>query len=580
MRITKLVLAAVSVIFISSICYFGLLGANLVNLVQGLKDRDLRKTIQASKNITFLTQWQDMLYSDSSGFCRVLLPVRALRQGSLLVLEASNLSQKGLATFQGLLKNDSERFSTNWSEVSSKLPVLLTHAQELQTTLSSDSIGKLAKLAGKEQDLTKINNVLNKLTQNHDLLTALATIFPQVVGVNGSTHYTILLQNNMEIRPTGGFMGSYAQIFFEKGGLKNYLVEDIYVPDGAIIGHVNPPPPIQQAFKQGWWRLRDSNWDPDFPKAVETISWFFEKGGVDVGDGVIAINLAVVEDMLAILGEINLPDYGQEVSKENLYAIAQYEAERDFFPGSTQKRNFLNSLANYLLLHVEELSLDQLTQLLGVLGKHLENKGIQFYFEDQTVQEIITNHGWSGRIVPAIAEAITKDYLYLVESNLSSNKANCCVAREVYQKVVTGPEAFRVETEIMFTNQSPVERARPPKFWGGDYRNYLRILLPKTAQLKSLTINDRELGNKEVEVKLRESSQLKEYGFFVEVPHLQEVNVKFAYVLPGTTDEGYQIYIQKQSGLAPYWYTLDYNTNGNIQQTKRLIDRDQIFEFK
>src|SRR3989344_469487 len=78
--------------------------------------------------------------------------------------------------------------------------------------------------------------------------------------LDGKT-YIVLLQNNTELRATGGFMGSYARIETDKAGIKKIEVQDIYQPDGQIAGHVEPPYPVQEAFRQGWWKLRDSNWD-------------------------------------------------------------------------------------------------------------------------------------------------------------------------------------------------------------------------------------------------------------------------------------------------------------------------------
>src|SRR3989344_6988876 len=53
--------------------------------------------------------------------------------------------------------------------------------------------------------------------------------------------YIVLLQNNRELRPSGGFMGSYARFKVQGSGLKEFTVQDIYVPDGQIAGHIDPP---------------------------------------------------------------------------------------------------------------------------------------------------------------------------------------------------------------------------------------------------------------------------------------------------------------------------------------------------
>jgi hypothetical protein len=580
MRKKKLLIVTISTLPGLIFLLFVILVLNIYFLSVNLRQGKMNEAVHAAKNIAFLTGWEESLCSKESVLCRPLIPLKALRKSSLLIVEFSEVSQITGIIFQAVVSNQPDHIPTHLNEVNNRLPVLLEHSQELNALISSQNIKKLASLMGMSSDLIKFQYLLEEFSANSKAVYDLSQIFHELIGVGGKKHYTVLLQNNMEIRATGGFMGSFAQVFFENGGLSNYEVEDIYVPDGAIVGHVNPPAPIQEAFKQGWWRLRDSNWDPDFPTATQAIRWFFEKGGVDAGDGIIAINLSVVEEFFNIIGEINLPDYGQEVSRENLYSIAQFEAERDFFPGSTQKRNFLNSLSTNLFLNIEKINTNQLLQLLRVFQLQLHGKNIQINLKDSQKQKMISSLGWTGEMGWLKVEEITNDHFYSVESNLGANKANCCVVREVKQKAISESEYFQVYTEIKFLNQSPVERAKPPKYWGGDYKNYQRIYLSDKAILGSIFVDDKELGDLDVSAKMREGINLKEYGFFIEVPHLKEVKVRFSYKLPKETQDGYRLYVQKQPGLSGYWHTVEYINGEVTQQTKRLIDKNEIIQFK
>ena len=109
--------------------------------------------------------------------------------------------------------------------------------------------------------------------------------------------YVVLLQNNTELRATGGFMGSYARLRFRNGTLQSTKFEDIYEPDGQLYGYVKPPAPLDKAFENGSWKLRDSNWDPDFRVSAPQIAWFFSQGG-EVVDGLVALNLTTVLKVL------------------------------------------------------------------------------------------------------------------------------------------------------------------------------------------------------------------------------------------------------------------------------------------
>ena len=155
----------------------------------------------------------------------------------------------------------------------------------------------------------------------------------------------VLFQNNFELRPTGGFLGSYAMVDLERGVVRNIRVQDIYAPDGQVEGYIEAPPPVKEyLFQSGGWKLRDANWDPNFPDSAKTIAWFFEKGGYDSIDAVVAINFSLVQDVLRVLGPVELPDYHLTVDENSVYQFAQVQAEKDFFPGATHKSDALVQL--------------------------------------------------------------------------------------------------------------------------------------------------------------------------------------------------------------------------------------------
>ena len=85
-------------------------------------------------------------------------------------------------------------------------------------------------------------------------------------------------------------------------------------------------------YQRGGWKLRDANWDPDFPQAVQTLLWFFDKGGYQNIDGVVTVTLSSVQEYINILGPLYLPDYNKYIDAEGLYAFAQNQTEQSFSP--------------------------------------------------------------------------------------------------------------------------------------------------------------------------------------------------------------------------------------------------------
>ena len=88
-------------------------------------------------------------------------------------------------------------------------------------------------------------------------------------------HILVMLQNPSEIRPAGGFLGSYADVTIASGTITDISVHDIADVDMAFTQKIVPPKPLQLEVAR--LRPADANWFFDFPSsASKTISFFNE----------------------------------------------------------------------------------------------------------------------------------------------------------------------------------------------------------------------------------------------------------------------------------------------------------------
>lgn len=397
------------------------------------------------------------------------------------------------------------------------------------------------------------------------------SFLPELLGKTEEKTYFILLQNNMELRATGGFLGSYAKVKFKDGVLSDFIIEDIYVPDGQIIGHVEPPDPIEEAFGQGWWKLRDANWDPDFSKAAKVIDWFFEKGGEEKADGFIGVNLILFREILGITGPVKLINYSQVVREDNFYQTIQAYAEVGFFPGSTQKKNILSDFGLALWEELKKLNRLERLKLLRLVLKNLGEKQILVSIFDENGPDLI-GIGWDG----ALGQASGQDgFLYLVETNLGANKANCCVERRVEHQVKIDPSGGRLENlKIVYKNSSRFESPVPPVFWGGNYINYLRVYLPIISKEIKVKIDGQEIKSAEVDMADRKENKLTEIGFWVRVGAMTEKTVEISFESPGEPAGRYRLTIQKQSGIEVIPYRLELEFGNKVVKISKEIIKD------
>lgn len=403
-------------------------------------------------------------------------------------------------------------------------------------------------LQKKAQDLKEIKEKLNLVSKGMKIL-------PEMLGLDGrKREYLVLLQNEAELRATGGFIGSYAILSFQNGKLLNFEVKDVYEADGQLKGHVEPPIEIKNYLGEANWFMRDANWNPDFVKASADIQWFLSQEINKKVDGVIGINLAVAKAIVGVIGEINVTDFKEKITKDNLYEQAEYYSESKFFPGSTQKASFLGTLGSQMFEEIKGLKAKQQLELVSSLVDLLEKNEIQLAFNNNETAKLATDLGWDGTMYQGkcTKENCFSDYLFIVDSNFGVNKTNYFLSRSMEQVVDINESLVERTLKVNYENL-----AKSNDFPGGQYKNYLRVYLPMDVNLSQISVIDDKTNSRKIytgdEIRIKEINGKKEVGFLVIVPVLSKETVEIKYssanILTGKDKFSYVSYVQKQSGF-------------------------------
>lgn len=441
--------------------------------------------------------------------------------------------------------------------------------------------------------------IMKKLTSFTDMLNITeGTIdtWPTLFGFENKKTYLMLFQNNMELRPGGGFIGSYGLLSIKNGKSDKLQIHNVYDADGQLKEHVEPPYGLRRYLGVSHLFLRDSNFDPDFIRNSALAQQLLQKETGQKVDGVIAIDTAVLKNLIGILGSVDMPDYHQTVTADNFYLVTQTHAEKNSFAGSTQKQDFLRSLTNALmnkLLSEKHLPYQRLTQLAteAILQKHL-----LFAFSDQSVQNVFSVNGLSSTLQDDRTSKTNTafDYTGVVDANVGTNKANFYVKRSLVQSVkIDGSGGLQATASATYTNTST--KISP---FGGEYRDFVQFIIPESA-----TFDDVLIDNKSVEysaaitdpdvftsegftpppgLEVQESTELgkKVIGFFFIVPQGQTKTVSISYNTDYVIDTRqavftYDMHIFKQPGTVadPYQLWISYPPSFNVVVTdKRLSD--------
>jgi len=400
--------------------------------------------------------------------------------------------------------------------------------------------------------LTKNKKFQNAKFKMENLSTAIKLAQQQLIGQH---QYMLIFQNSQELRATGGFMGSFALLKINNGMIEKLNFYDIYDADGQFKTQVEAPAGLKEYLSAGKGeRLPDANWQADFPSSSQKILSFMQMANFKGIDGVIAVNLETVKNLLDVVGGVYLPDYGMTITSDNFSTIARADRET-FFPGKKAKKQFLETVFNYLKLELVSLRLDQQEKLLQTINYQLQTKNIQFFSTNSDIQNNFEELNIAGQL-----RATNNQLLYLLESNVGINKANRGVSREI--KIDINNRIINIE--IFFVNNEE----------DTDYINYQRLIVNPESEIQNIKVNNEDLKSWDEEIITNSKGEkFKQIGYLAPVPTRQTVKVQIKL----QTEKHKSLTIYKQPGLPPTPYIITNIANNESQSF--VLEKNELISF-
>lgn len=397
-------------------------------------------------------------------------------------------------------------------------------------------------------------------------------LLPGIAGSPEKKTYLILFQNDKEIRPTGGFLTAFGYAEVENGVLGKIVSEDIYNLDNQLYNSEPAPKEIQEYLNQYRWYIRDSNIYPDL---VDSSNKFVEKYENQRNprpfDGIVYIDTQFVEEIMKVVGPIEMEKYGETITNENVVYQLELYSEK-LLSGGSDRKQFMEDLMGEMVKKVIEARRDQWGGLFQGIWTSMESKHLLFYFHDPLVQKLVSDYGFAGRI----DEDWEWDYLHINEANMGGLKSNLYVASSVDQEVEISKNG-----EITKTVKIHWENPEPRDHWlNGPYRAWIRVYVPSGSTLLSGDLKERTINLEWSE---------KDYGKtvfenIILVPTAESedsgpgiFDLEFTYKIPVKlpVNYPYKLKIQKQPGKPAEKYS--FSVNGSISEI--LLNKDAELEF-
>ena len=302
---------------------------------------------------------------------------------------------------------------------------------------------------------------------------------------------------------------------------------------------------------------------------------FYEKTGGPTVDGVIAVTPTVMQRLLKITGPIVMDNYGITLTASNFIENIQYKVEEDYDRKENRPKKILSDLTPIVLKKL--FSSDNpkiIAETLNVLNECLSEKQILIYSDNDSLQKIISNLGWSGEILQT-----KKDYLSVINTNINGYKTDGVIDEKISHLVEVRKDGSVIDTVTV----TRTHNGGYTKFdwWNKVNADYMRVYVPDGSKLLSVEGQTREFNSppvnydalgferdKDVEaeesrIKIDKNSGTRIYTDFgktvfanwVYVSPQEKVTIKYKYLLPfklsfqqNKSAVSYSLLAQKQSG--------------------------------
>lgn len=437
------------------------------------------------------------------------------------------------------------------------------------------AIGLIQKLKAEGSLSEEYSRELDNIEPFIDLFSSSSDILPEVLGFEGEKTYLVLLQDNTELRPGGGHIGSIAVLKVKNGRVTDLNVSPVSQIDDKLTASIDPPFALKRYLPLDSLTLEDSNFDPDFINNAITSSNIYSLSEKNKVDGVIGVDSIFIKNLISAIGPLTVSEMPQKIDEKNFDSLifAWQNKVNELGEGD----DFLGLVAISLKKHLEKNDKPYFA-LTQSVGKSVREKNLMFAHPTLAYQNIFTANNWSSSLWDNRQKEDNKinDYLGISEANLGGNNVNRFISRSVSKRISVSEKGnISSKLTIGFKNNSS------SKDKDMDYKNYLQLILPEGSIIKAIAIDNKQVEIEKAivdsaifeaknfkppqgfEVDERNESDKTIFGFLLTVPSSQVKTLNIVYDLPYALPPVkkstiYSLKLYKQPGIDSYPFDLTF----------------------
>jgi hypothetical protein len=294
----------------------------------------------------------------------------------------------------------------------------------------------------------------------------------------------IFFSNSAELRPGGGFLGSFAEVTIKNANITEITVRDINEIDREFERKITPPTPLQGVIRR--WRSADANWFFDFPTSAEKtlfmmeMSEFYKTRGVGFS-AAIALTPSVVADILSTTGPIELN--GKTIDGDTFLYMIQAEVQQGLASGDADPKSILKEMVPEILNRLKAIDDEKKGALSERMRVWVENRDVLVYMRDQTLQSFFAEAGFSGSEY-RLGTDFNGTYLAVVKSNIGGAKTDIVMNDKVLLQSQVNNDGT-MSNHLVITRKH--EGSKRKEWWYREpNQSYLQIVTPLGSALDNI----------------------------------------------------------------------------------------------
>ena len=314
-----------------------------------------------------------------------------------------------------------------------------------------------------------------------------AAVVPAMLGGDGPRRYFLAIQNNAELRATGGFIGNYGELVAEDGSLRLDRIGR-----HQDLNEAGPPVKVVEAPSDYLERYTPfevaSTWEnvnlsPDFPTVAQVIAGLYPQSGGRPVDGVVSVDPVGLSALLRLTGPVTVPGWPTPISADNVVQITLNQAYVAFEGQRDERIDFLADVAAASVKSLRTAKLGTPVRILAALGDAARGGHINLWFTRPAEQALVDRLGVAGRV-----DAVESDSLLVVNQNVAGNKLDYYLTRSTTYDVQLRPDGDRLSMssrlQVKMENQAPSGLPRyvggpfDRRFAAGENRTFISVYAP------------------------------------------------------------------------------------------------------